>query len=309
MPNLLSQRDVFINALFDLSESDPDIVFLSADFGAPALDRFRQLRARQFFHLGISEQNMIDVAAGMALGGLKPFVYAMGPFISMRCLEQIKCSLAQMNQPVTILSVGNGLGYADAGPTHYSTEDYACLRAIVGLEIFTPSDNGMVEELARMCVDQPALRCIRLDRTPIQNLSSSTDNSCLNHGFRELRRGEKVCVISNGYALSKAWDVINQAGRSDVGMVDLFASEAKDAWLALVTCLKRYEKLIVFEENTPSGALGSQVLEILADFGISNILIRRQHLEKKYFYENIGRDNLMKRHGLSEEKLLSNLEV
>ena len=99
------QRDVLIDELYDLARRDKDIYFLSADFGAPSLDRFREDLADQFLHVGISEQNMIDMAAGMALSGKKVYVYAMGPFITLRCLEQLKCSLAQMNLPVTVISV------------------------------------------------------------------------------------------------------------------------------------------------------------------------------------------------------------
>ena len=137
------QRDAFINKVFELAEKDPSVYFISADFGAPALDQFREQLPDQFIHAGISEQNMIDVAAGLALDGNKVYVYAMAPFITLRCYEQLKCSLAMMNLPVTVIAVGPGLGYADAGPTHYLTEDFACLRALVQCELYSASDSIM----------------------------------------------------------------------------------------------------------------------------------------------------------------------
>ena len=104
------QRDVFIDTIFEAAKKDKNVIFISADFGAPSLDKFREQLPNQFIHSGISEQHMIDMAAGLSLSGHKVFVYAMAPFITLRCLEQIKCSLAMMSLPVTILAVGVGLG-------------------------------------------------------------------------------------------------------------------------------------------------------------------------------------------------------
>ena len=103
---------------------------------------------------------MIDMAAGLALSGKKIYVYAMSPFITLRCLEQIKCSLAMMNLPVTVLSVGPGLGYADAGPTHYSNEDIACLRSIAGVQLYSASDSVVTKAIASLTLDNPKLRII-----------------------------------------------------------------------------------------------------------------------------------------------------
>ena len=107
----IPMRDVFIDRLYELGSKDRDVVFISADFGAPALDRFREDLSGQFIHSGIAEQHMIDMAGGLAIAGKKVYTYGMAPFISLRCLEQVKCSLSMMELPVTILSVGVGLGY------------------------------------------------------------------------------------------------------------------------------------------------------------------------------------------------------
>ena len=108
------QRDGFIEEIKAALEKDKDIYFLSADFGAAALDDLRVKWPNNFIHCGISEQNMIDVATGLALEGKKVFCYAMAPFISMRALEQIKCGPGIMNLPICLISVGVGIGYADS---------------------------------------------------------------------------------------------------------------------------------------------------------------------------------------------------
>jgi transketolase len=121
------QRDGFIEEIVNAIKQGEDIYFLSADFGAAALDELRRDYPQNFIHCGISEQNMIDVATGLALEGKKVFCYAMAPFISMRALEQIKCGPGIMDLPICLISVGVGIGYADSGPTHYVTEEFACL--------------------------------------------------------------------------------------------------------------------------------------------------------------------------------------
>ena len=108
------QRDAFIEEITKKLNQDKNIYFLSADLGAKALDDLRERFPNNFLHCGISEQAMLDVAAGLALEKNKVFVYAMSPFLSMRPLEQIKCGAGVMNLPICLISVGIGLGYADS---------------------------------------------------------------------------------------------------------------------------------------------------------------------------------------------------
>ena len=118
---------------------------------------------------------MIDMAAGLSLAGKKVYVYAMAPFISLRCIEQIKCSLAMMHLPVSIISVGGGLSYADAGPTHYSNEDIASIRSLVGIDVISPSDNISANKIVLECINNPKLRFIRLEREPLYQIYNNED--------------------------------------------------------------------------------------------------------------------------------------
>ena len=137
------QRDEVIKTIYKAAQNNKKIFFLSADFGAPALDNFRLKLKKQFIHLGICEQNMIDFASGMALEGAKVYVYAMAPFLSVRCYEQHKTATCLMNANVCSIVTGIGLSYANSGPTHYSTEDFACLRALPNSMIFTGSKSKL----------------------------------------------------------------------------------------------------------------------------------------------------------------------
>ena len=294
------QRDILIDKIYEMALKDKDIYFISADLGAPALDRLRDDLPEQFLHAGISEQNMIDVAAGLALSGKKVYVYAMGPFITLRCLEQLKCSLAQMNLPVTVISVGLGLGYADAGPTHYITEDLACLRAIVNFEVYTPSDLSTGVELAELINKKPALRVLRLDRNAVEDIH--TKGVSVDTGFVELNKGKQIGILSCGYVLQrilKNWAEVTNG--LDIGLVDVFRNKPLNLD-RLKPIFEKYKKIITVEEQCLSGGFGSSILEAISDLGMNNP-VKRLGLEERYYFENGGREFLLDTFGLSNQQL------
>lgn len=296
-------RDIFIDELYKRAQKDKDIIFISADFGAPALDIFRKNLKSQFIHSGISEQHMIDMAAGLSLSGKKVFVYAMSPFITLRCLEQIKCSLAMMNLPVTIISVGGGLSYADAGPTHYSNEDIACLRSIVGVEIVSPSDNVSTAKLVHEIIDNQKLRLIRLDRAPLKNIYD--EDFDISKGFNILNKGNNnKCIITYSYLLHKLINSDKYFELKNTDIIDLYT--LKPFPLNLIKILNNYKKIISYEEHCKDGGFGSAISEIITDNNIQAQL-KRLHLDEIYYFENGGREYLLDKYGLSIDNLISQI--
>lgn len=126
----ITMRDAFLNRLYDIAKENRDIILISADMGAPALDKFRSDLSSQFINVGIAEANLVTIATGMALSGKKVFIYAIMPFVTSRCYEMIKVDLSLMNVPVTAIGVGAGFSYDDSGPTHHSTEDISIMRTL-----------------------------------------------------------------------------------------------------------------------------------------------------------------------------------
>src|SRR5262249_44645311 len=108
-------RDAFFDGVYDLAVQDPDLVFLTADHGAFSLERFRKDIPRQYFNVGIAEQNMVSVAAGLALSGKRVFIYSIIDFVTLRCIEQISVDIGGMNLPVVIVGVGAGFTYSTDG--------------------------------------------------------------------------------------------------------------------------------------------------------------------------------------------------
>jgi transketolase len=125
-------RNAFAEEITKIGAADDRVVLLSGDIGNRLFDDFKDRAPDRFFNCGVAEANMMSVAAGMALSGLRPVVYTITPFVTTRCLEQIRDDVCYHKAPVTIVGVGSGLGYASLGATHQSLEDIAFLRRLPG---------------------------------------------------------------------------------------------------------------------------------------------------------------------------------
>ena len=129
-------RDAFAREITQLSRSNKDIVLLSGDIGNRMFDEFKKNTSDRFVNCGIAEGNMMSMAAGLAMSGLRPIVYTITPFTTTRCLEQIKVSVAYHEAPVIIVGTGSGLSYSELGPTHHSFEDLAIIRSILECKFY-----------------------------------------------------------------------------------------------------------------------------------------------------------------------------
>ena len=296
------QRDIFLDEINFLLENDKDIYVMSADFGAASLDLTREKYKENFIHCGISEQAMFDIGTGLALEGKKILTYAMGPFISLRAIEQIKCGPAMMKLPMTILSVGIGLGYADAGPTHYATEDYACLRAIGGTTIYTASDNYITSQIAKNVFNDNSLNYVRLDRHHTKELKFNSKNNNFNDGFRIIGEysDKKKALISRGRILHNCLHSLNELN-DDFFIVDLFRS--KPISKKLVNLLTKVDKIIVVDEQTQYGNLSTAVQSEMSKNNLHPHILNLS-LPDDYVFENGGRDYLLKSFNLDEISIL-----
>ena len=298
------QRDAFIKKLTEKANNDRNIVVLSADFGAPMLDEYINRHPDQFFHLGISEQNMIDVAIGMASQGKKVFAYAMAPFVVLRCAEQHKLA-AIMNSPITTIVAGVGLGYANAGPTHYATEDLGVCMGLTGSHIFSISDPNMASNAAEYLIQNPKFSFVRLDRDPSENIDGAA-NIDFDRGFRELSEGQAIAVVSHGYMLQRTYRLLeeNPILKNKVTLIDLFRS--KPVSPDFLEVVKSFDKILIIDEQIQSSSLGTFLLpQILSEN--SNVNVRSLHLAEEFMFGNTGRNNLLSEAGLGDRRILNEI--
>jgi len=260
--NSLTQRDAFWKRIYELAKADRRIVIVTEDMGAPALDPFRTDMPAQFINVGIAEQNGLLVAGGLALEGKRPLVYAIAPFVTLRCLEQIRVTNSIMNIPLTLVGVGAGFGYDDSGPTHHLIEDIAVMRAFPHINIFNLSDSVMATAIADLtCSDTPATRYIRLDRQPMPDLYPS--GADFSPGFSVLKKGRDGCLLATGIMTHTALAVAKRlaARKKHYSVVDVYRLPTDEH--ALMHYLKPYSRVVTMEEHFLTGGFGSYILEML----------------------------------------------
>jgi transketolase len=246
-------RDALLEKIHHAMAHDRDIFFVSADFGAPVLDRIRADRPERFINVGIAEQNLINVSAGLALEGFTVFAYAIAPFITMRCFEQIRVSLALLSEArpmnVNLVGVGAGYSYVVSGPTHQCYEDITLMRGLPNFQVMSPADHITAESLFDRCIGEMGPKYLRLDAQilPVIYHDVSPDTA---NGFNVHRRGEEICLVATGYMLHTAFTVADRllAEGIKVGIIDLF-DLARFAEGRLREELKPYGTVVSMEEG------------------------------------------------------------
>lgn len=300
----ITQRDAFFDRLYELARQDTDVVIVAADMSAPALDKFRRDLPSQFVNVGIAEQNAILIASGLALAGKKVFAYAIAPFITLRCLEQIRVNNGIMNIPITIVGMGTGLSYDSDGPTHHLIEDIAVLRAFPNIEIDSITDTLMAAAYAEMSCHKKLTNYVRLDKDFYPTIYDEKTDFL--QGIAEVRSGGENLVIATGPMVHAAREVLDSAQFEDidVGLLDVFQIPINES--ALLDMIYGARKIITLEEHFLPGGMGSAVCEILNDNGVS-VPVKRLGLDIKAGYKHCykygGREIIRSCHGIDKNTL------
>lgn len=286
----ISQRDAFFNKLYEIAKKDRDVILVSADMGAPSLDKFREDLSRQYVNVGIAEQNMVTVATGLALGGKTVFMYAIMPFVTLRCYEMLKVELSMMNIPVTAVGVGSGISYDDSGPTHHSTEDIAIMRALPNMTILNSTDSIMAAKFAKMTCKISGPHYVRLDRGKLPPLYKP--DSDFSAGLTSFKTGKDVCIVATGNMVHRAIEISSSLAEHsvDAGVVDLYRLKPINEKL-LLKSIEPSKCIVSLEENFLNGGMGSAVAEVLVDNN-KPMQLKRFGLPDEYIFKYGGRNNM-----------------
>jgi len=300
----LSMRDSFINKIYDLAKQDREVMIVSADMGAPALDRFRLELGNQFLNVGIAEENMIAIASGLASEGKKPYTMAIMPFTTSRCHEFIKLNLGLMKIPVKIIGIGAGFSYDDSGPTHHTTEDISIMRAIPNLTIFSPADSIAAAKIAEISYKENKPTYIRLDRKIQPKIYDESEN--FEKGFKELKQGSDICIVSTGNMVHEALRVakiLEERGKI-LGVIDIY--KIKPVNPEIIKILSKYKKIISLEEHILDGGFGSIISELITDNSLQ-LKLKRVGLNN-YVYCYGGRENIQRYCKIDVDSVVQEIE-
>jgi transketolase len=244
-------RDALLERIWESMFKDENIFFTCADFGSPILDKIRADFPARFVNVGIAEQSLINVSAGLALEGYKVFAYAIAPFITMRCYEQIRVSLALLSEVrpmnVSLIGVGAGYSYVVSGPTHQCYEDITLMRAMPNMRVLSPADHVSAGALFDECVSSNGLKYLRFDAQVLPPVYQ--EHPDLKSGLHVHKVGKQICLVATGYMLHTALHVAEKLENEgfEVGVVDLFDLTRFDRD-ALKQALAQYSGIVSLEE-------------------------------------------------------------
>jgi len=308
-----TMRDCFIEGLCARMQTQKDIFFLCADFGSPKLDQIRKQFKDRFINVGIAEQNLVNVATGLALEGFKVYAYAIAPFLAMRPYEQIRINLALQAQlkeiNVNLIGVGAGLSYDVSGPTHHCLEDISIMRALPHMEIFSPSDWALAAKFIDYSLHVAKPKYLLFDGKPLPRIYDNIDAVNIENGFYEMKKGSRACFISTGMMTHKALQAAAalQKENIDVGVVDVFLLKDDNAD-ALYETLKKYEVFVTLEEAFMNrGGLDSFILFLLNRKG-SRAKLKNMGFSNSYIFDIGSRDYLYQLNKLDEASMIESVK-
>ena len=294
----MGPRAMFGRFMLDIAKKNKKLIILSADLGrSSGLARFKIEFPNQYISIGISEQNLIGVASGLADEGYKVFVTSFAPFLSMRASEQIRMNLGYMKHNVNLVALGSGLSMGFLGNSHFGLEDIAIMRTIPNLNITCPADcSELGKVLNDYAFNDRGPSYIRLTGVP-----GSVNVYEKNYKYRfgkniTLSKGSDVLILSHGSILGQIKLSLNILKKSKISaeLVNIVSLKPIDE--SIIKLLTKYKKIITFEEHTSVGGLGSIIAEKILKYKINSQLYSFSLPDK--FGPTAKYDHLLKYHGL-----------
>lgn len=258
-------RNAFAHEATRLASTDSRVVLLSGDIGNRLFDDFKKKHPDRFYNCGVAEANMIGVAAGLAMSGLRPICYTITPFITYRCLEQIRVDVCYHNVPAIIVGTGSGLSYASLGGTHHSCEEMGMLRLLPNLTVVAPADEHEVRGTLRAALAQSGPVYMRIGKKG--EPAVHTDGKAIELGKAiPMRDGTDACFLSTGTMLPVVMEAANGLSASGISAaVYSFHTVKPLDERVLSDVFRNFKVVATVEEHSVLGGLGGSVAEWLSD--------------------------------------------
>ena len=305
------RRD-FVKQMLVEMEQNPNIVFLTGDLGFNALEPIKEKFPGRFFNVGIAEQHMIGMAAGLALEGKKVIAYSIASFLSMRPYEQIRTDVCYHDLDVKIIGAGGGVNYATHGVTHHTLEDIAIMNALPHMKVFSPAYSWEAREITKALMQDKGPAYMRLGKSPGVSYEKPHFEFAIGRGF-VIREGSDIVLVSTGNLLDAVLasaELIETKLKRSVAVISMPTLKPLDEEL-IVRYAKNAEGLFTIEEHSVIGGLGSLVASLLYHRGIPKKKFHMLGFNDE-FVKGVGeRDYLLEAAGMSPrliaEKVVSEM--
>lgn len=300
-------RNAFADELMTVADRDERIVFLSGDIGNRLFDKFRAKYPDRFYNCGVAEQNMMGMAAGLAMCGLRPICYTITPFTTTRCLEQIRVDVCYHHVPVVIAGVGAGLCYAELGATHHACEDIAFLRVLPTMSVVCPGDPIEARCALDKAVQHDGPVYIRMGKKGEPTVHKSRPEFIIGRSIT-LSFGDDVALLSTGILLPtvvRVGEMLRERGIS-AQVVSFHTVKPLDEAL-LTDVFERSSVVTTIEEHSILGGLGGSVAEWLADRPPQHARLLRIGTSDTFLHEAADEEYARHHFGLDAESMMSRI--
>lgn len=299
-------RNTFSKALYECAVKDPTIYIVVSDISpAGSMAELQSKAPERFINVGVAEQAMIGIAAGLALKGCQPFAYTIATFTLYRPFEMVRDDLCYQNLPVTIVGMGAGMIYSTLGGTHHTMEDVAVAGAIPGMRVLAPCDPLELIDATYYCAAQkegPVY--LRIGKTGEPNLTETAVDPFVFGKVRRIQSGRDVCILSYGPVMKKGVEVARELERQgkSVSIISCHTVKPLDR-AGIERALKEHAQVIVIEEHVPEGGLASRVKQIAWDIK-AGCRLDTFTLKDEFIHNYGSYDDLLAAHGISVPLIL-----
>jgi transketolase len=302
-------RNTFSQSLYEEASRNPDIHVVVSDISpVGSMAKFSSEYPSRFINVGVAEQSMIGICAGLALKGCRPFAYSIAAFSLYRPFEMVRDDLCYQNLPVTVVGIGSGMIYSTLGGTHHTQEDIAIAGALPNMQIVVPCDPLECAEATRWCARQengPVY--LRLGKAGEPVLTAEAEPWQFGK-MRYLRRGRDICILTYGVITGMAAriaDGLAARGRSP-SLAVVHTMKPLDR-AGILDALQRHRQVVVIEEHAPQGGLAAQAKQIAWD-GRATCRLDTFTLQDAFIHHYGSYEELLAVHGLSPECILAALD-
>lgn len=265
--NKTANKQVICEVLMQAAKSDPDIMVLCSDSrGSGSMTPFADAYPEQFVEVGIAEQDLVSIAAGLASCGKKPYAVSPASFLSARSYEQIKVDVAYSNTNVKLVGISGGVSYGALGMSHHSLQDIAAIAAIPNMRIYLPSDRFQTAKLTEALLKDEKGAYIRVGRNAVADIYSETDtpfemDKAVRHGD-----GKDVLIVACGEMVHPALDAAKRLEEQGIGttVLDMYCVKPLDT-ASILAAAEGAKLVVTVEEHAPFGGLGSMVTQVLSE--------------------------------------------
>lgn len=267
MANKIPNRQAICDTLLNAAKTDKDIVVLCSDSrGSASLTKFADTYPEQFVEMGIAEQDLVSVAAGLASCGKKAFAASPACFLSTRSYEQAKIDCAYSNTNVTLIGISGGVSYGALGMSHHSAQDIAAMSAIPNMRVYLPSDRFQTAKLIEALLQDKKPAYLRVGRNPVEDVYTAENCPFAMDKATVLTEGSDVAIIACGEMVRPALDAAEllKAQGISATVVDMYCVKPLDTE-AVIKAASGAKVVLTVEEHAPFGGLGSMVAQVVGE--------------------------------------------